>query len=146
MRTTNRAESGLPDMSCGIRPGGRRTGAPPATSAIGSRPGGSSGAGGEEPRGRARPLLSPGDLGDRLAAEGIVGISGIDTRALTRHLRSRGAMRVGISSVDLDPAGLLARVRQSPEMLGADLSAEVSTPERYTVEAIGEHRYTVAAL
>lgn len=87
-----------------------------------------------------------GSLQDRLAVEGIVGISGVDTRALTRHLRERGAMRVGVSSVDDDPEGLLQRVRQQPEMLGADLSAEVSTPQRYTVEAEGEHRFTVAAV
>ncbi len=87
-----------------------------------------------------------GELEDRLASEGIVGISGVDTRALTRHLRDRGAMRVGVSSVDKDPAALLARVKQSPQMLGADLSAEVTTPKPYTVGAEGEHRYTVAAL
>ena len=87
-----------------------------------------------------------GELEDRLASEGIVGISGVDTRALTRHLRDRGAMRVGVSSVDTDPAALLARVRQSPQMLGADLSAEVTTPRPYTVAAEGEHRYTVAAV
>ncbi|WP_344503563.1 glutamine-hydrolyzing carbamoyl-phosphate synthase small subunit [Dactylosporangium maewongense] len=87
-----------------------------------------------------------GSLQDRLAVEGIVGISGVDTRALTRHLRERGAMRVGVSSVDDDRDGVLERVRQQPEMLGADLSAEVSTPERYTVEAEGEHRFTVAAI
>ncbi|MEV0568924.1 glutamine-hydrolyzing carbamoyl-phosphate synthase small subunit [Dactylosporangium sp. NPDC050588] len=87
-----------------------------------------------------------GSLQDRLAVEGIVGISGVDTRALTRHLRERGAMRVGVSSVDDDRDGILERVRQQPEMLGADLSAEVSTPERYTVEAEGEHRFTVAAI
>jgi carbamoyl-phosphate synthase small subunit len=85
-------------------------------------------------------------LDERLAAEGVVGISGVDTRALTRHLRSRGAMRVGVSSVDPDPVSLLSRVRESPGMLGADLSAEVTTPARYTVGAVGEHRYTVAAL
>ena len=68
-----------------------------------------------------------GGLEDRLAAEGVVGISGVDTRALTRHLRERGAMRVGISSVDDDPRALLARVRQAPQMVGADLSAEVTT-------------------
>jgi carbamoyl-phosphate synthase small subunit len=55
-------------------------------------------------------------------------------------------MRVGVSSVDLDPAALLARVQASPEMVGADLSAQVTTPQTYTVEAEGEHRYTVAAL
>ncbi|GGM41785.1 carbamoyl-phosphate synthase small chain [Micromonospora sonchi] len=87
-----------------------------------------------------------GSLEDRLATEGIVGISGVDTRALTRHLRERGAMRVGISSVDDDPRALLARVRQSPQMLGADLSAEVTTATPYVVAAEGEHRFTVAAL
>ncbi|MEW1588433.1 glutamine-hydrolyzing carbamoyl-phosphate synthase small subunit [Micromonospora vinacea] len=87
-----------------------------------------------------------GGLEDRLATEGVVGISGVDTRALTRHLRERGAMRVGISSVETDPQSLLARVRQAPQMVGADLSAEVSTPEPYVVEAVGEHRFTVAAL
>jgi carbamoyl-phosphate synthase small subunit len=87
-----------------------------------------------------------GYLEDRLAAEGVVGISGIDTRALTRHLRERGAMRVGVSSVDNDPDALRKRVLAAPGMLGADLSDEVSTPTPYTVEAEGEHRYTVAAL
>ncbi|PWU46845.1 carbamoyl phosphate synthase small subunit [Micromonospora globispora] len=87
-----------------------------------------------------------GGLEDRLAAEGVVGISGVDTRALTRHLRERGAMRVGISSVDDDPRALLARVRQSPQMVGADLSAAVTTEKPYVVEAQGPHRFTVAAL
>jgi carbamoyl-phosphate synthase small subunit len=99
-----------------------------------------------DPARRPSNWRSTGDLGERLAAEGVVGISGVDTRALTRHLRSRGAMRVGISTVDLDPAALLDRVRSAPEMIGADLSAEVTTSDRYTVPAIGEHRYTVAAL
>jgi carbamoyl-phosphate synthase small subunit len=99
-----------------------------------------------DPARRPSNWRSTGDLGERLAAEGVVGISGVDTRALTRHLRSRGAMRVGISTVDLDPAALLERVRTAPEMIGADLSAEVTTSDRYTVPAVGEHRYTVAAL
>ncbi|MBX6354374.1 MAG: glutamine-hydrolyzing carbamoyl-phosphate synthase small subunit [Micromonosporaceae bacterium] len=87
-----------------------------------------------------------GELEERLRDEGVVGIAGIDTRALTRHLRERGAMRVGVSSVDLDPAALHARVLQAPPMVGADLSAEVTTPRAYTVAAEGEHRLTVAAL
>ena len=87
-----------------------------------------------------------GALEDRLRSEGVVGIAGIDTRALTRHLRERGAMRVGVSSVDLDPAALLARVRQAPQMVGADLSGEVTTASPYVVPAEGEHRLTVAAL
>ncbi|WP_037914555.1 glutamine-hydrolyzing carbamoyl-phosphate synthase small subunit [Actinacidiphila yeochonensis] len=87
-------------------------------------------------------------LGEELADQGVVGISGIDTRALTRHLRERGAMRVGIFSgaALAEDAVLLDRVRQAPEMSGADLSAEVATAEAYTVPAIGTKRFTVAAL
>ena len=87
-----------------------------------------------------------GGLEDRLAAEGVVGICGIDTRALTRHLRDRGAMRVGVSSVERGSRALLERVLAAPEMLGADLSAEVTTPKPYVIEAEGERRFTVAAL
>ena len=89
------------------------------------------------------------DLVDDLAEAGVVGISGIDTRALTRHLRERGAMRVGVFSGDAARAhvvDLRERVLASPQMVGADLSAEVSTPEPYVVPAIGEKRYTVAAV
>ncbi|GHJ48532.1 carbamoyl-phosphate synthase small chain [Catellatospora sp. TT07R-123] len=86
------------------------------------------------------------DLGTRLEQAGVVGISGIDTRALTRHLRERGAMRVGVSSTETDPQALLARVLEQPQMSGADLSAQVTTPQTYTVAASGVHRYTVAAL
>ncbi|MFJ6620209.1 glutamine-hydrolyzing carbamoyl-phosphate synthase small subunit [Kitasatospora sp. NPDC091335] len=87
-------------------------------------------------------------LDEELVAQGVVGISGIDTRALTRHLRERGAMRCGIFSGEAlaDQAALLARVQQSPEMKGADLCAEVATTEPYVVPAIGEKRFTVAAL
>ncbi|MFE3602282.1 glutamine-hydrolyzing carbamoyl-phosphate synthase small subunit [Streptomyces sp. NPDC059142] len=87
-------------------------------------------------------------LDEELVAQGVVGISGVDTRALTRHLRERGAMRVGIFSGEslADEAALLARVRQAPEMTGADLSAEVATEQPYVVPAIGAKRFTVAAL
>jgi len=85
-------------------------------------------------------------LDEELQAQGVVGISGIDTRALTRHLRERGAMRVGISSVETDPDALLARVRSSAEMAGAELAQEVSTGETYVVPAIGTKLFTVAAL
>ncbi|ADI05482.1 carbamoyl phosphate synthase small subunit [Streptomyces bingchenggensis BCW-1] len=87
-------------------------------------------------------------LDEELAAQGVVGISGIDTRALTRHLRERGAMRVGIFSGQeiADEAALLAKVRAVPEMKGADLSGEVATTERYVVPAIGTKRFTVAAV
>jgi carbamoyl-phosphate synthase small subunit len=85
-------------------------------------------------------------LDEELRNQGVVGISGIDTRALTRHLRERGAMRVGISSTETDPQALLARVLASAEMAGAELSGEVSTAEAYVVPAVGEKRFTVAAL
>lgn len=87
-------------------------------------------------------------LDEELVNQGVVGISGIDTRALTRHLRERGAMRVGIFSgaaIGTD-AELLAKVLQVPEMKGADLSAEVATKEAYVVPAIGTKRFTVAAV
>ena len=87
-----------------------------------------------------------GSLQDELAGAGVVGVSGVDTRALTRHLRERGAMRVGLSSVEDDPAALLDRVRAAPGMLGADLAHEVSTPEPYVVAAVGPTRRRVAAL
>ncbi|MFI1800629.1 glutamine-hydrolyzing carbamoyl-phosphate synthase small subunit [Streptomyces sp. NPDC020379] len=87
-------------------------------------------------------------LDEELTHQGVVGISGIDTRALTRHLRERGAMRVGIFSGNSlpDEGTMLAEVRQAPEMQGADLSAEVATKETYVVPAIGAKRFTVAAV
>ncbi|MEV5596356.1 glutamine-hydrolyzing carbamoyl-phosphate synthase small subunit [Streptomyces sp. NPDC052496] len=95
-------------------------------------------------------------LDDELAAQGVVGISGIDTRALTRHLRERGAMRVGIFSGPAldgpagtglaDEAALLAKVQSAPAMKGADLSAEVAIKEAYVVPAQGTKRFTVAAV
>src|SRR5690606_16708275 len=99
-----------------------------------------------DPARTASSWRATGALSDRLAAAGVVGVSGIDTRALTRHLRERGAMRAGISSLDPDPDRLRDRVLASPGMLGADLTAEVTTPTPYTVPAQGAHRYTVAAL
>ena len=85
-------------------------------------------------------------LDDELVAQGVVGISGIDTRALTRHLRERGAMRVGISSTGTTDEALLERVRATDRMEGADLAGQVSTPEPYVVPAIGTKRFTVAAI
>jgi carbamoyl-phosphate synthase small subunit len=85
-------------------------------------------------------------LDDELRDQGVVGISGIDTRALTRHLRERGAMRVGISTSETDPAQLLEKVRGQAEMAGAELAEEVSTREPYVVTALGTKRLTVAAL
>ncbi len=85
-------------------------------------------------------------LDEELSAYGVVGVAGVDTRALTRHLRERGAMRVGVSTVEADADALLERVLASPGMLGADLAGEVTTPEPYVVPADGAKRFTVAAL
>jgi carbamoyl-phosphate synthase small subunit len=72
-------------------------------------------------------------LEDELAARGIPGIAITGTRALTRHLRDRGAMRAGVSTTETDPAALLERVLASPGMTGADLAREVSTAGPYVV-------------
>ena len=99
-----------------------------------------------DPARRPANWRATGSLDDELVAQGVVGISGIDTRALTRHLRERGAMRVGISSEITDTELLLARVTDADEMAGADLAPEVSTGAAYVVPAVGERRFTVAAL
>jgi len=88
-------------------------------------------------------------LEDELVDQSIVGISGIDTRALTRHLRERGAMRVGIFSgpdAERTPEELLRAVQGSPQMAGANLTADVTTDEPYVVPAVGERRFTVVAV
>jgi carbamoyl-phosphate synthase small subunit len=85
-------------------------------------------------------------LGDALTAQGVVGISGVDTRALTRHLRDRGAMRVGITTTERDADAFLARVRRTPAMTGADLAGEVSTADARVCPAVGPRRHTVVAV
>ena len=87
------------------------------------------------------------DLVDVLIEQNIVGISGIDTRALTRHLRDRGAMRVGIfSDLELSREEMVIEVRKSGQMVGSFLSADVSTPQRYTIPSRGEKKFTVVAV
>jgi carbamoyl-phosphate synthase small subunit len=89
------------------------------------------------------------DLAAELAEQGIVGISDVDTRALTRHLRERGAMRVGIFSGEdaAKPfADLLELVLDSPQMEGSNLADEVSVDAEYIIAAVGERRFTVAAI
>ncbi|MGH2679834.1 MAG: glutamine-hydrolyzing carbamoyl-phosphate synthase small subunit [Actinomycetota bacterium] len=77
-----------------------------------------------------------GPLGRSLAEAGVVGIEGIDTRRLTRRIRDAGAMRAGVSTRDLDAASLVARVRETTGMSGADLARTVSTPEPYAASEI----------
>jgi carbamoyl-phosphate synthase small subunit len=101
-----------------------------------------------EPARIASSWRSQRSLQDELAAQGVTGIAMPGTRALTRHLRDRGAMRAGISSAGGDPRDLLERVLASPQMTGADLAREVSTPREYTVRppAGTPVRYRVAAV
>jgi carbamoyl-phosphate synthase small subunit len=90
---------------------------------------------------------SENDLESELIKQGIVGIQGVDTRAITRHLRDRGAMRVGIfSGLDLTREEMVIEVRKQAEMSGSYLCADVSTPKTYLVPAIGSKKYTVAAI
>ncbi len=101
-----------------------------------------------DPSPTASSWRSTRSLDEELRAQEIVGIAGVDTRALTRHLRERGAMRVGIFSGDHvdDPDALRRRVLDSPQMVGADLAHEVTTPQPYLVPAVGERRFRVAAV
>lgn len=70
-------------------------------------------------------------LGEELSAGGVTGIEGVDTRRLTLRLRERGAMRCGLSTLDLDAGSLLQRVRMQPGMEGADLARDVMTTHPY---------------
>jgi carbamoyl-phosphate synthase small subunit len=98
-----------------------------------------------DPARRSSSWRAKRTLDEELVAQGIVGISGIDTRALTRHLRERGAMRCAIAPLDA-AEGLLDRVLASEEMTGADLAPAVSTQEPYVVSPEGSPLYRVAAL
>ena len=101
-----------------------------------------------DPSPRASNWRASGTLDDELVRQGIVGIAGIDTRAVVRHLRSRGSMKAGVFSgaALADAEELVARVRGQAAMLGADLAGEVSTGGSYVVEPEGPQRFTVAAL
>jgi carbamoyl-phosphate synthase small subunit len=85
---------------------------------------------------RASSWRSERSLDEELAEVGVVGIQGIDTRRLTLRIREAGAMRCGISTVDLDPASLVDRVRDRPGMEGADLARSVSTTTPYEARRV----------
>ncbi|MBI2903257.1 MAG: glutamine-hydrolyzing carbamoyl-phosphate synthase small subunit [Candidatus Methylomirabilis oxyfera] len=72
------------------------------------------------------------DLDGYLREHGVVGIQGIDTRALTRHLRDHGAMEGVVSTRDLTPDSLVAKAKASPGLIGRDLVKEVACAEPYT--------------
>lgn len=87
-----------------------------------------------------------GDLEEWLTRCGVVGIDEVDTRALTRHLRERGAMRGGIWSEPPTGIDLVAAVRASPSLVGADLTGVVTTKAPYDVPAVGEEHHRVVLL
>jgi carbamoyl-phosphate synthase small subunit len=90
-----------------------------------------------------------GSLDDQLVSQGVVGISGIDTRAITRKLRDSGVMRAGVFSgpdAGISETEQLELVRSSASMVGANLSAEVSTTDGYSLAAEGERIGSVAVL
>jgi carbamoyl-phosphate synthase small subunit len=101
-----------------------------------------------EPARLASNWRSQRSLDEELRAQGITGIAITGTRALTRHLRDRGAMRAGIATRSADPHALRERVLASPQMVGADLAREVSTDAAYTVSPPDgvPVRYRVAAV
>jgi carbamoyl-phosphate synthase small subunit len=101
-----------------------------------------------EPARLASSWRAQRSLQAELAAQGVTGIAMAGTRALTRHLRDAGAMRAGISVGTTDAGAVLERVLASPQMTGADLAREVSTPEPYVVRppAGAPARYRVAAV
>ena len=84
-------------------------------------------------------------LEEYLTTHDIVGIAEVDTRALTRHIRSEGAMRGAIAPAATDEATLLEGVLAHPRMEGLDLACGASTDEPYVVPAVGEERFHVVA-
>ncbi|WP_376786873.1 MULTISPECIES: glutamine-hydrolyzing carbamoyl-phosphate synthase small subunit [Arsenicicoccus] len=102
-----------------------------------------------DPALRPSSWRSTASLEGELERQGVVGICEIDTRALTRHLRERGSMKVGIFSGDVADTPverLIDRVVSQSAMAGSALAAEVSADEPYVVRPEGEPRYRVAAL
>jgi carbamoyl-phosphate synthase small subunit len=84
-------------------------------------------------------------LQDYLKQNGIVGIEGIDTRSLVRHIRDKGAMRAGLSTVDLDASSLLAKVLATPPMQDRELASSVTVGDRYEYPAAGDERFHIVA-
>jgi carbamoyl-phosphate synthase small subunit len=85
---------------------------------------------------------STGSLSDYLARHGVLGVEGVDTRELTRRVRTEGVMNAAVSTLDTDPDSLVAKARAWEGLEGRDLASQVSCTEPYTV---GEGRYHVVA-
>lgn len=84
-------------------------------------------------------------LEEYLTSHDVVGITGVDTRSLTRHIRSEGAMRGAIAPADTNYNVLLDKVLSHPQMEGLDLACVVSTDKPYVLDAIGKERFHVIA-
>jgi carbamoyl-phosphate synthase small subunit len=89
---------------------------------------------------------SRGGLEAYLERHGVVGISEVDTRALTRHLRDRGAMRGGIAPGGIPREELLERILDHPRMEGLELASGVSTTRTYEIGSVGPERFHVVAV
>lgn len=84
-------------------------------------------------------------LPDYLSENHIVGIEHVDTRALVRHIRNMGAMRAGISSVDLEPESLLKKVLESPDMKKRELACVVTIEDTFEYPSLDEARFHIVA-
>jgi carbamoyl-phosphate synthase small subunit len=82
-------------------------------------------------------------LDSYLKRNNIVGLEQIDTRALVRHIRDRGAMRAAISTLDLDEKSLLDKVLASPEMANRELASVVTVDETFEYPSLDDHKYHV---
>ena len=80
-----------------------------------------------------------------LKRNNIVGIEQIDTRALVRHIRDKGAMRSGISTIDLDPKSLLNKILSTPEMQNRELASTVTVDNNYDYSAVGDEKFHIVA-
>ncbi|MBC2681622.1 glutamine-hydrolyzing carbamoyl-phosphate synthase small subunit [Corynebacterium anserum] len=86
-------------------------------------------------------------LEDEMKAQGIIGIQGVDTRAIVRHLRDRGSVSAGLFTGDdvTSDDEMVAKVKEQPSMKGSDLAGDVSTDDVYVIEPDGDLKYTVIA-
>ena len=88
---------------------------------------------------------STASLQDYLKENDILGLEHIDTRALVRHIRDKGAMRAGLSTVDLDHKSLLSKILATPEMENRELASSVTVKDNYEYPASAEEKYHVVA-
>ncbi|HHY98620.1 MAG TPA: glutamine-hydrolyzing carbamoyl-phosphate synthase small subunit [Firmicutes bacterium] len=85
-------------------------------------------------------------LADFIEFSGALGVEGIDTRALTKHIRELGAMKGVLSTIDLDPGSLVEKARNSPGLVGRDLVKYVTSDRMYIWDEGGESEFTVVAM